>query len=152
MLSEHGVNDLTRSEHVRREVREGSAEGVLLVGLAKACQQSGGNGTAGKAEVVVLRCCHAMDVDSSRSGIASVICGHSVGWAIAINRGLAGGHIDGVGEIHRYTLPFSVCHYEGKGRNVMHGANAVGVGFQVLGPFLKVVTRIINERWGDAYQ
>ena len=35
MLSEHGVNDLTRSEHVRREVREGGSEGVV-VGLANA--------------------------------------------------------------------------------------------------------------------
>jgi hypothetical protein len=81
-----------------------------------------------------------VDVDGSRSGIVSVICGHSVGWAIdkpraktiqntcsvVYNfRGLAGGHIDGVGEIHRYALPFFVYHYEGKGtRNVMHGANA----------------------------
>ncbi len=34
MLSEYGVNDLTRSEHVRREVRKGGSEGVL-VGLTK---------------------------------------------------------------------------------------------------------------------
>ncbi len=82
-----------------------------------------------------------------------MIRGHNDGWAIAINRGLAGGHIDGVDEIHRYALSFFVCHYEGKGtRNVMHGAHAAGVGFHVLGPFLKVVTRVINERWGDAYQ
>jgi hypothetical protein len=50
MLSEHGVNDLTRSEHVRCELREGGAEGVL-VGLAKACQQSGAKETPSKTEV-----------------------------------------------------------------------------------------------------
>ena len=33
-----GDEDVTRSEHVVREVREGDAGGVL-VGLAKACQQ-----------------------------------------------------------------------------------------------------------------
>jgi hypothetical protein len=40
--------------------------------------------------------------------IASVIRGHNEDWAISINRGLAGGHIDGVGEIHRHALPFVV--------------------------------------------
>ncbi len=30
MLSEHGIDDLTRSEHVRREVREGGAKGVFV--------------------------------------------------------------------------------------------------------------------------
>ncbi len=47
MLSEHDDEDLTRGEHVRRKVREGGTEGVLF-GLAKACQQSGSEGAAGK--------------------------------------------------------------------------------------------------------
>ena len=48
---------------------------------------------------------------------------------------------------------FFVCHNEGKGtRDVMHGAHASSVCFHVLGPFLEVVTRVINKRWGDAYQ
>jgi hypothetical protein len=42
----------------RSDVEMHSVEGVL-VGLAKACQQSGGKRTAGKTEVVVLHCCHA---------------------------------------------------------------------------------------------
>ncbi len=29
----------------------------------------------------------------------------------------------------------------------MHGAHAASVGFQVFGPFLKVVARVINEYW-----
>jgi hypothetical protein len=51
MLSEHDVDDLTWSEHVRREGREGGAEGVF-VDLANADQQSGGEGAAGEAEVI----------------------------------------------------------------------------------------------------
>ncbi len=107
MLSAHGVDDLTRSKHVRREVREVGAEGVL-VGIAEAFQQNGGEGTFGKNEVVVLCCSHTVDVDRSRGIIASVIRGHNEGWAISLNSGLAGGHIDGVNEIHRHALIFFV--------------------------------------------
>ena len=136
MLVEHGVDDLARSEHVRRKVREGGSEGVV-VGLANACQQNGGEGTAGKAVVVMLCDRHAVDVDDSRRGIVGVSLGHVEGWAIAINRGLAGGHIDGVGEVYRHSLPFDVCHHKGEGtRDVVHGAHASGDGFDVFGPFL----------------
>ena len=79
-----------------------------LAYFTKACQQNGGEGAAGKAEVVVPRCRHAVDVDRSRSGIAGVICGDSVGGATAINRWLAGGDMDGVGEIHWHAGPFYV--------------------------------------------
>ena len=110
-------------------------------------------GAAGEAEVVVPGYPHAMEVDHSRSGVVGVICGQIVGWTSAINRGLAGGHIDGVGQIHRHALPFFVCHNEGKGtRDVMHGAHASSVCFHVLGPSLEVVTRVISKRWGDACQ
>ncbi len=96
---------------------------------------------------------HAVEVYHSRSGIGGVICGQIVGWTSAINRGLAGGHVEGVGQIYRHALPFFVRHNEGKGtRGAMHGAHAAGVGFHVLGPFLEVVTRFINKRWGDACQ
>jgi hypothetical protein len=149
MLIEHGVNDLARSEHVRRKVREGGAEGVLIC-LADACQQSGGEGAAGEAVLVVLGYGHAVDIDDSRRGIVGVSLGHVEGWAIAINRGLAGGHINGVGKVCRHSLPFCVCYHEGEGaRDVMHGAYASGVGFHVFGPFFQVVTRVINEGWGD---
>ncbi len=92
---------------------------------------------AGKAEIVVPRYRHAVDVHHSRSGIAGVICGHIVGWAGAINRGLAVGDIDRAGEIYRDAMPFCVWHHEGKGtRDVMHGAHASSVGFHILGPFI----------------
>ncbi len=64
VLGKHSVNDLVRIEHVRREVWKGGAEGVLI-GFTKACQQNGGEGAAGKTEVVVSRCRHAVDVDRS---------------------------------------------------------------------------------------
>jgi hypothetical protein len=62
-----------------REVREGGSEGVL-VGLAKAYQQSGGERTVSKTEVVVLRNGHTVDVDHSRGNIASMILGHISGF------------------------------------------------------------------------
>ncbi len=77
-----------------REVWKGGVESVLI-GFTKACQQNGGEGAAGKTEVVVPRCRHAVDVDRSRSGIAGMICGHIVGGAIAINRLLACPNIQG---------------------------------------------------------
>ena len=136
MLVEHGVDDLARSEHVRRKVWEGGAEGVLIC-LADACQQSGGKGAAGETVVIVLGYGHAVDINDSRRGIVGVSLGHVEGWAIAINRSLAGGHIDGVGKVYRHSLPFGVWHHEGEGtRDVMHGAHASGVGFDVFGPFL----------------
>ena len=96
---------------------------------------------------------HAVDVDDSRRGIVGVSLGHVENWAGAINRGLAGGHIDGVGQVYRHLLPFCVGHHEGEcTRDVMHGAHASSVCFHVLGPFLEVVTGVINKRWGDAYQ
>jgi hypothetical protein len=147
-----GVDDLTRSEHVRREVRKGGAKGVF-VGLANAGQQSGGEGAPGKAEVVVPSYHHAVDVHHSRSGIGGVICGRIVRGAIAtINRfvAMAGGDTDRVDEIYLDALPFCFCHHEGEGsRDVMHGAHTAGVSFNVLGPVLQFVTRVINERWGD---
>ncbi len=80
---------------------------------------------------------HAVDVDNSRRGIVGVSLGHVESGAIAIDRILAGGHIDGVGKVYRYSLPFGVGHHEGEGtRDVMHGAHASGVGFDVLGPSL----------------
>ncbi len=65
-------------------------------------------GAAGKTEVFVPRCRHAVDVDHSRSGIAGVICGHSVGGAIAISCWLAGDDVDGVGDIYWHASPFFV--------------------------------------------
>ncbi len=53
---------------------EVGAEGVL-VGIAEACQQNGGERTFGKTEVVVLCCSHTVDVDRDRGIIASVIRG-----------------------------------------------------------------------------
>ncbi len=47
-----------------------------FIGRAKACQQSGGEGTAGKAVVVMLCDRHAVDVDDSRRGIFGVSLGH----------------------------------------------------------------------------
>jgi hypothetical protein len=121
---------------VRRKVREGGLEGVV-VGLANACQQRGGEGTAGKTVVVMLCDRHAVNVDDSRRGIAGVSLRHVEGWAVAINRDLAGGHIDGVGKVYRHSLPFDVCHHEGEStRDVMHGAHALGDGFDVFGSFL----------------
>ena len=35
---------------------------------------------------------------------------------------------------------------------VDNGAHAASMGFHVLGPFLEVVTRVINKRWSDACQ
>ncbi len=32
----------------------------------------------------------------------------------------------------------------------MHGTHAASDGLDALGPFLQVVTGVINERWGDA--
>ncbi len=37
---------------------------------------------------------HAVDVDDRRRGTVGVSLGHVENWAIAIHRGLAGGHID----------------------------------------------------------
>jgi hypothetical protein len=136
MLSEHGVYDLARSEHVRRKGREGGAEGVLIC-LANACQQNGGEGAAGKAVVVVLGCGHAVKVDDGGRSIVGVSRGHDEIWAIAVNCGVAGGHIDGIREIYRDALPFCVGHHKGEStRNIMHGAHASGVGFDVFGPSL----------------
>jgi hypothetical protein len=91
----------------------------------------GGEDTTGKAVVVMLCDRHAVDVDDSRRGIVGVSLGHVEGWAIAINRSLAGGHIDGVGNVYRHSQPFDVCHHEGEGtRDVMHGAHASGNGFR----------------------
>ncbi len=73
--------------------------------------------------------------------------GHVESGAIAKERILAGEHIDGVGKVYRHSLPFGVGHHEGEGtRDVMHGAHASGVGFDVFSPSLQVVTRFINER------
>ncbi len=78
VLGKHGVDDLARSERVRRKVREGGSEGVFI-GRVKACQQSGGEGTAGIAVVVMLCDRHAVDVDYSRRGIVGVSLGHVEG-------------------------------------------------------------------------
>ncbi len=122
--------------HVRRKVREGGAEGVLIC-LADACQKSGDEGAAGEVVVVVLGYGHAVDVNYSRRCIVGVSLGHVEGWAIAINRGLAGGHINGVGKVYRYSLPFFVCHHVGEGtRDVVHGAHASDDGFGVFDPSL----------------
>ncbi len=81
--------------------------------------------------------CHAVDVDDSRRRIVGVSQRHVEGWAGAINRGLAGGHIGGIGEICRDAVPFGVGHHEGEGtRDVMHGAHASSVGFDVFSPSL----------------
>ncbi len=109
---------------VRRKVREGGSEGVFI-GRAKACQQNGGEDTAGKAVVVILCDRHAVNVDDSRRGIVGVSLEHVEGWASSINRWLAGGFIDGVGKVYRHSLPFFVRHHVGEGtRDVMHGAHA----------------------------
>ena len=43
----------------------------------------------------------------------------------------------GVGKVYRHYLPLGVGHHEGEGtRDVMHGAHASGVGFDVFGPSL----------------
>jgi hypothetical protein len=136
MLKVHGVDDLARSEHVRRKVWEGGAEGVLIC-LADACQQSGGESAAGEAVVVVLGYGHAVEVDYRRRGIVGVSRRHVEVWAIAINRGLAGGHINGIGKVYRHSLPFFVCHHVGEGTSgVVHGAHASGDGFGAFGPSL----------------
>jgi hypothetical protein len=94
-----------------------------------------------------------MDVDHGRRSIVGVSLGHVEGWAGAINRLLAGGHIDGVGQVYRHLLPFCVGHHEGECTGyVVHGAHASSVGFHVFEPFLEVVTRVINKRWGDAWR
>jgi hypothetical protein len=81
--------------------------------------------------------CHAVDVDDSRRSIVGVSLGHIENWAGAINRGLAGGHVDGVGKIYRHSLPFFVGHHVGEGTSgVVHGAHASGDGFGAFGPFL----------------
>ncbi len=110
-------------------------------------------GAAGKAVVVVLGCSHAVKVDDGGRSIVGVSRGHDEIWAIAVNWVLAGGHIDGIREIYRDALPFCVGHHKGEGtRDVMHGAHASSVGFHVFEPFLEVVTRVINKRWGDAWR
>ena len=58
---------------------------------------SGGESTASKTEVVVLRNGHAVDVDRSRGSIASMIMGHIEGKASSINRRLAVRHVGGIG-------------------------------------------------------
>ncbi len=94
---------------------------------------------------------HAVDVDHGRRSIVGESLGHVERWAIAIDLVLAGGHIDGVGKVYRNLRPFYVGHHEGEDtRDVMHGAHASSVGFHNFGPFLEVVTRVINKRWGDA--
>ena len=78
-----------------------------------------------------------MDVDHGRRRIVGVSLGHVERWAISIDRVLAGGHIEGVGKVYRHYLPLGVGHHEGEGtRDVMHGAHASGVGFDVFGPSL----------------
>jgi hypothetical protein len=83
--------------------------------------KSGGESAACKAEVVVPRYRHAVDVHHSRSGVGGMIFGHIVGGTSAINRWLAGGDIYRVGEVYWDALPFYVCHHETEGtRDVAH--------------------------------
>ncbi len=55
MLCCHGVHDLHRSEHVRREIRKSGAENVR-VGCADAGQKSGGEVAAGEGEIGMHGC------------------------------------------------------------------------------------------------
>ncbi len=73
---------------------------------------------------------HAIEVYHSRSGVAGVICRQIVVRTSAI--------------ITRERAPVTSC--------MVHFSSASSVCFHVLGPFLEVVTRVINKRWDDAYQ
>ncbi len=59
MPGQHGVHDLTRSEHIRLECGERSTQDVLI-DLGDAKQESGIEHAACKTEIVVLRHQHAM--------------------------------------------------------------------------------------------
>ncbi len=107
MLCCHGVHDQTRSEHVRRDFRKSGPKNVR-VGCADACQKSSGEVAAGEGEIGMLGCRHAVNIDRSRSGVACMSSGLSVGGPIAMYRCLAGGDINGVGEVHRHEVPFLV--------------------------------------------
>ena len=75
----------------------GARAGKVVLGLANACQQSGDEGAAGKAVVAMPGCIHAVDVDDGGRSIVGVSRGQGKIGAIAINRDLAGVHIDGIG-------------------------------------------------------
>ncbi len=95
MLCCHGVHDLHRSEHVRREVRKSVPENVR-VGCADAGQKNGGEIAAGEGKIGMPE----VNIDRSRSGVVCVSGRRSVGGPIAIYRWLAGSDIDGVDEVH----------------------------------------------------
>jgi hypothetical protein len=77
----------------------------VLVDLADAEQESGVESDAGKAEVVVLRHQHAVQVDRSRGGFSGVICRDDSIGSIAICCCLAGCDVDRVGEVRRDAVP-----------------------------------------------
>ncbi len=88
--------------------------------------------------------------DHSRSGVVWVSGWRSVVGPLAIYRWLAGSDINGVGKVHRHEVPFWVWQHEGEGTHgVMHGAHAASVCFIALRPSLEILTRVVDEGWGD---
>ena len=72
--------------------------------------------------------------------------GLRVGGPVTIYRCLAGGNVNGVGEVDGHEIPFCIWHHEGESpRDVMRGTHAASVRFGTLCPCLKVLTRGVNE-------
>ena len=77
-------------------------------------------------------------------------CWHVPIWSIAVHGGLAGRHVDGVGEVGRDEVPCGKRHHEREGTHgVVGGAHVTSMCFHVFGPGFQVVTRVISEGGGD---
>jgi hypothetical protein len=107
VLVSHGLHDHDRGEHVRREIGKGGPKNVR-VDCADACEKSSGEGAARKGEIGVPGRCHAVNVDHSRGGVVGMGGGLRVGGPVAIYRWLAGGNVNGVGEVDGHEIPFCI--------------------------------------------
>ncbi len=93
-----------------------------------------------------------MQVDCSRSGVSGMSCGHVPIWSISVYSRLAGGNVDGVGEVGQNEIPCGIRHHESEGtHDVVGGAHVPSMCFHIFGPSFQVVvvTRVINEAGGD---
>ncbi len=107
VLVSHGLHDHDRGEHVRREIWKSGPKNVR-VDWADACEKSSGEGAARENEIVLLGHGQAVDVDHSGGGVVGMGSGLRIGGPVAIYRLLAGGKVNGVGEVDGHEIPFCI--------------------------------------------
>ncbi len=77
----------------------------VRVDCADACEKSSGEVAAREHEIVVLGRFHAVDVDHSCCGVVDMGGGLRVDGPVVIYRCLAGGNVNGVGEVDGHEIP-----------------------------------------------